>query len=214
MSYTSMVKLTHLDEKMVNRILYEYKIHHCELLIREDITVDDLIDVIEGNRRYVKCLYVYNKVDVCSIQEVDQIARREMSIPISCYQKLNLDGLLVRLWAEMQMVRVYTKKVGKKPDFEEPVVLTPDRGGVDVGRLCDNVHRDLRKELKYALVWGRSSKHNPQRCGVAHELADEDVVQLVKKKNVISGELRGRFKQTSDKPLRISDREKKAKLKT
>jgi ribosome-interacting GTPase 1 len=24
--------------------------------------VDDLIDVIEGNRRYVKCLYVYNKV--------------------------------------------------------------------------------------------------------------------------------------------------------
>ena len=90
-----MVKLTHLDEKMVNRILYEYKIHHCELLIREDITVDDLIDVIEGNRRYVKCLYVYNKVDVCSIQEVDQIARREMSIPISCYQKLNLDGQLL-----------------------------------------------------------------------------------------------------------------------
>ena len=24
--------------------------------------MDDLIDVIEGNRRYVKCLYVYNKV--------------------------------------------------------------------------------------------------------------------------------------------------------
>ncbi len=67
---------------------------------------------------------------------------------------------------------------------------------------------------RYALVWGRSSKHSPQRCGVAHELADEDVVQLVKKKNVITGELRGRFKQTSSAPLRISDREKKAKLKT
>ncbi|QDZ20355.1 developmentally-regulated GTP-binding protein [Chloropicon primus] len=213
-SYTTMVHLTTMDEKMVHRILHEYKIHHCELLIREDISVDDLIDVIEGNRRYVKCLYVYNKVDVCSIEEVDHIARKEMSIPISCYQKLNLDGLLVRLWDEMELVRVYTKKVGNKPDFDEPVVLTPDRGGVDIGRFCDNVHRDLRKELKYALVWGKSSKHNPQRCGVAHELADEDVVQLVKKKNVISGELRGRFKQTSDKPLRISDREKKAKLKT
>ena len=69
-----------------------------------------------------------------SIEEVDQIARRPMSIPISCYQKLNLDGLLVRLWDEMELVRVYTKKVGKKPDFEEPVVLTPDRGGVDIGR--------------------------------------------------------------------------------
>lgn len=29
---------------------------------QEDITVDDFIDIIEGNRRYIKCLYVYNKV--------------------------------------------------------------------------------------------------------------------------------------------------------
>lgn len=33
----------------------EYKIHNCDLLFKEDSTVDDLIDVIEGNRRYVKC---------------------------------------------------------------------------------------------------------------------------------------------------------------
>jgi ribosome-interacting GTPase 1 len=33
-----------------------------QLLFKEDCSVDDLIDVIEGNRRYVKCLYVYNKV--------------------------------------------------------------------------------------------------------------------------------------------------------
>ena len=44
-------------------MLAEYKIHHCELLIREDITVDQLIDVLEGNRKYVRCLYVYNKAD-------------------------------------------------------------------------------------------------------------------------------------------------------
>jgi hypothetical protein len=30
----------------------EYKIHNCELLFKEDSTVDDLIDVIEGNRRW------------------------------------------------------------------------------------------------------------------------------------------------------------------
>lgn len=35
-----------------------------QLLFKEDSTVDDLIDVIEGNRRYVKCLYVYNKVSL------------------------------------------------------------------------------------------------------------------------------------------------------
>lgn len=40
----------------------EYKIHNAEVLFREDASVDDLIDVIEGNRKYTRCLYVYNKV--------------------------------------------------------------------------------------------------------------------------------------------------------
>lgn len=35
--------------------MQEYKIHNCDLLFKEDCSVDDLIDVIEGNRRYVKC---------------------------------------------------------------------------------------------------------------------------------------------------------------
>lgn len=34
----------------------EYKIHNAEVLFREDCDMDDLIDVIEGNRRYIKCL--------------------------------------------------------------------------------------------------------------------------------------------------------------
>ncbi len=29
----------------------------------------------EGNRKYIKCLFVYNKIDVVSMEEVDAIAR-------------------------------------------------------------------------------------------------------------------------------------------
>lgn len=46
----------------MNRILHEYRIHNCEVLFRDDCSTDDLIDVIEGNRKYIKCLYAYNKV--------------------------------------------------------------------------------------------------------------------------------------------------------
>lgn len=74
--------------------------------------------------------------------------------------------------------RVYTKKTGHKPDFAEPVVLTSDRGGTTVDALCRQVHNTLAKEFKYALVWGASAKHYPQRVGLAHALSDEDVVQV------------------------------------
>lgn len=43
-------------------------------------------------------------MDMCCIEEVDEIARIENSIPISCYQKLNLDGLLEKLWDMMALV--------------------------------------------------------------------------------------------------------------
>ena len=213
---TSTVPLLHTDERAIERVLHEYRIHHYEMLIREPtVTIDDIIDVIEGNRKYVRCLYVYNKVDVCSIEEVDELARRPNSVPISCNMDLNMDMLLEMMWEMMGLVRVYTKKPGGKPDFEEPVVLSEDRGGTLVENFCKTIHRDLVSQLNYALVWGKSVKHYPQRCGLAHILADEDVVQVVmKKKAVAEGALRGRFKQSSDKPAKLSDRVKKAPLKT
>ena len=55
-----------------------------QLLFREDATVDDLIDVIEGNRKYMKCIYVYNKIDVIGIDDVDNLARQPNSVVISC----------------------------------------------------------------------------------------------------------------------------------
>lgn len=55
MSLSSTVPLTHVDEKAVYRVLQEYKMHNADLLFKEDATIDDLIDVIEGNRKYVRC---------------------------------------------------------------------------------------------------------------------------------------------------------------
>lgn len=66
------------------RILHEYKFHNCEVLFREDATTDDFIDVLEGNRKYIKCLYVYNKIDVVSIEDVDRLARLPHSTVIAC----------------------------------------------------------------------------------------------------------------------------------
>ena len=213
-NFNSTVPLTQTDEDTVRGVLQEYKIHHCDVLFREDASAEDLIDVIEGNRKYVKCVYVYNKIDVCSIEEVDEIARQPMSWPISCYMNLGMEGLLRRVWKEMALVRVYTKKQGEKPDFEEPIVLSDGRGGSKVTNFCKQLHATLHKEFKYAVVWGTSAKHAALRAGLAHQLEDEDVLQVVKKKNVPTGEERGRFKTKSDAPDKIADRVKKAPLRS
>jgi uncharacterized protein len=37
----------------------------------------------------------------------------------------------------------------------------------------------MKKNFKYAWVWGQSTKHSPQKVGLQHLLGDEDVVQVV-----------------------------------
>lgn len=91
---TSNNPLTHLDADAVKGILAEYRIHNADVNFKEDCTADDLIDVIEGNRIYIPCIYVLNKIDQISIQELDIIYKIPHSIPISAHHEWNFDDLL------------------------------------------------------------------------------------------------------------------------
>ncbi len=92
-SFNATVKTTWLNEKMVYNILHDYKIHNAEVLVREDATVDQFIDVVLGNRKYMKCVYCYNKIDQISIEEVNRLARQDNTVVVSCESDLNIDYL-------------------------------------------------------------------------------------------------------------------------
>lgn len=111
---SSTCKLTKLDEKACKIICTEYRIFNAEIICREDCSIDDLIDVIEGNRKYVEAFFVYNKIDTLSIEDVDELARRPNSLVISVNDGLNLDYLLENIWEKLDLVRVYTKKVSSE----------------------------------------------------------------------------------------------------
>lgn len=179
-AFNTTLPLTKVSEKTCLSILKEYRVHNADVLIREDCTVDQFIDVVEGNRQYIPALYVYNKIDAISLEEVDRLAREPHSVVVSCSMELNLDFLVERIWAYLGLCRVYTKRQGTPPDFSDPIIL---RGGSRVEDACRAVHRSLAEadQFRHALVWGRSAKHNPQRVGLAHVLDDEDVIQIATK---------------------------------
>ena len=98
-------------------------------------------------------------------------------------EPLEDDALKSMIWDYLGLTRIYTKRKGQPPDLEEPVVLSAIRKGTSVKSLCQNVSTQMLRDFNFALVWGKSAKHSPQRCGVNHPLADEDVVQIVTKTN-------------------------------
>ena len=176
---TQVVPQSELDGQAVKQILSEYRISNADVILKEDCTCDDLIDVIEGNRVYVPCIYVLNKIDQISIEELDVIYKIPHCVPISAHHKWNFDDLLEKMWDYLNLTRIYTKPKGQLPDFNAPVVLRRD--GQTLEDFCNQIHKSILKELKYALVWGSSVKYQPQRVGKEHTLADEDIVQIIKK---------------------------------
>lgn len=65
------LNMTKMNEQTVHTIAHEYKLSNADIHFRCDATVDMLIDVIEGNRVYVPCIYVVNKIDQITIEELD-----------------------------------------------------------------------------------------------------------------------------------------------
>ncbi|CAL1535214.1 unnamed protein product [Lymnaea stagnalis] len=179
LNLTSLVQQSELDNDLVKTILNEYKIHNADITLRYDATTEDLIDVIEGNRVYIPCIYLLNKIDQISIEELDIIYKIPHTVPISAHHKWNFDDLLEKMWDYLELVRIYTKPKGQLPDYSSPVVLKAGRSSVE--DFCNKLHRSIIKEFKIALVWGSSVKHCPQRVGKEHILCDEDVVQIIKR---------------------------------
>ena len=103
-----------------------------------------------------------------------------------------------------------------RSQFDDPLILTDGRHGTSIESACKQVHRSLLTSFDYAMVWGTSVKHTPQRVGLSHMLQDEDVIQIVKKKGNLK-ELDPSNQQAAWKDPTKSKgqlRKAKAKLKT
>jgi len=108
----------------IKAVMAEYRLSSADIAIRCDATVDDLIDVLEiRNRSYIPVIYVLNKIDAITIEELDLLYRIPNACPISAEHGWNVDELLEQMWEKLNLVRVYTRPKGKLPDYSAPVVL-------------------------------------------------------------------------------------------
>jgi ribosome-interacting GTPase 1 len=68
-NFQAVVPQSVLTQQIVLSICREYRIMSADIICRCDATIDQLIDVIEGNRKYIPCIYVLNKIDQLTIEE-------------------------------------------------------------------------------------------------------------------------------------------------
>ncbi|MHC1625427.1 MAG: OBG GTPase family GTP-binding protein, partial [Methermicoccaceae archaeon] len=150
-----------LDKSVISAVLHEYRYHNADVLIREDITVDDLVDALSKRTVHLRGIIVFNKIDLCNTRELTKLRQEFPDASfISAEGNIGLEELKEKIYTELGFIRIYLKPQGKEPDMDEPLVVLH---GSTVRDVCLKLHRDFIKKFRYAQVWGPSAKHEGQR---------------------------------------------------
>ncbi|MBW9220977.1 GTP-binding protein [Methanothermococcus sp. SCGC AD-155-M21] len=174
--------LTKIDEETIVAILHENRTHNANIVIREDITADQFIDVISGNREYIPSLVVVNKIDLADekhIRKIEEALKDREYILVSGHKNINIEELKEKIFNTLGFIKAYLKPQGEKPDLDEPLIILKNSTVEDV---CNKLHRDFVRNFRYAQVWGKSAKHPGQRVGLNHVLEDGDILTIVIKR--------------------------------
>jgi len=175
------VKLTKITEKHLKDILHLYGIVSARVVIREDITSEQLADHIAGNISYSKSITILNKIDLVDkkfLKELKEKIKSEV-IEVSANSDINIELLKEKIYERLKFIRIYMRPKGGETDFKEPLIA---REGDTVEDICNKLHRRMRRAFRFGLVWGKSVKFGGQRVGLTHILLDEDVLTIIKKR--------------------------------
>jgi uncharacterized protein len=172
---SSTVKLS-LEKETIRAIMNEFRIINADVLFRQNVDEDELIDVLEANRFYIPALTVINKVDTVSEQKLKEIRNQfKDAVFVSAERKDNTEELKKAIFNKLDFIRVYMKNPGKKADMDEPLIM---KRGSKVKDICNKLHRDFVRRFRFARVTGKSAKFVGQKFTLEHVLVDGDILEL------------------------------------
>jgi len=133
-------------------------------------------EIIRHNK---KAMIIGNKIDINvaveNFEVLEELYRDDFPIlAISAARGTGLEDLKLAIFRLLEIIRVYTKTPGQKPDMDDPIVLPM---GSTLADAATEVHKDFAANLKFARIWG-SGKHDGVMAKRDHILQDGDIIEL------------------------------------
>lgn len=172
----SPVTQTHMEMDTIEEVLRDRGYVNAVVVLREDLTMDQLFDALSTNRRYMPSLKTINKVDVINGDELEQLKTGYSdAVLISAEANRNLDKLQQRIFEKLKLMRLYMKEPGKDADMDEPLIVQRDS---TIMAVCEQLPGNMEDTFESARIWGDSADFDAQKVGEDHVLMDGDVVEI------------------------------------
>lgn len=156
----------------VKQIAQEFRINNGEITIKERVTIEQLIDVFSGNRAYLPCFTVLNKIDKMNKKEQKKYY---FDIFISAEKEIGIETLKELIWERLELIRVFLKPEGKPPDLKNPFIL---KKGDSLKNLLEKISICNKDLFKIAKVSGSGAKFPNQEVPFSFFPQDGTIIEF------------------------------------
>ncbi len=165
-----------LSYDTIKALAAEFHLANAEIIIKEDTTLERLIDAFMGNRAYLPYLLVVNKIDVGLPKNLNRFfPPGSEPVLISAEKGENLEKLKDEIWEKLGFIRLYLKK-DDQIDLEDPLIV---RKNLDLKEILNETAIHGKEEFKSAKVFGPAAKYPGQEVSLAFVPQDETIIQFL-----------------------------------
>lgn len=191
------------SEKTIKALAQEFGILNAKITFQQDISQNQFIDALMGNRVYTPALKVLSKIDLLNADVVrgfygkslfdfspdgtkgiKVVASRQKAtsaqgrpIFISAEKNIGLTELKNKIFEKLNFIRIYLKESLNAKPSKQPLIC---KKGIAVLQAAEKISQELAKEIKGAKIKGTSADFPNQFVGKKHILLDKDEVLFVK----------------------------------
>lgn len=156
------VKLELVGRKVDPRVVHESKSSTLE-----DFTITRIKTFLVGNKADLD-------FDNTNASMISELYPQFDFVAISALNQTNLEAFKQMIFNGLDIIRVYTKAPGHKPDMVNPFVLPKGSTVLEVARV---IHKDIAEHFHTARIWG-STKFEGQHVEKDHVVQDKDIVEI------------------------------------
>lgn len=165
-----------LSHDTIKSLAGEFHLPNAEIIIKENITIDRLIDAFMGNRVYLPYLVIINKVDLGFPKNMQKfLAEESEMILISAQTGDNLEKLKEKIWEKLNFIRIYLKN-GDIIDYDSPFIAQKNWTLKD---LIGHISICNKGTFTEAKIYGAGAKYPGQEVSLTFIPQDETVVQFI-----------------------------------
>lgn len=137
------------------------------------------IDLGRSGANTPKTIILLTKIDKGSAPDNAKIFREMYGASlaireISVGDAAGIAVLKRELFILLNIIRVYTKKIGHPPAKHDPVIL---KNGTTVLEAAEHIHKDFKQNLQFTRLWNDSG-FSGQRVEKTHILKDGDIIEF------------------------------------